>query len=447
MIAPTNRLILFTAAVALPLALLAALRLAPGPLAAVLGAAFALLALADAAGSLGRLDGVGARFPEVGRLTLERPGELFIEIDNGAGLNRLRVALALPRELASEHEVMAAALPAEGPRSLLPWPLTGRKRGRYLLDGIHLETDSRLGLWAVRRRVAAAGEVRVYPSTLRERRNLAALFLNRGLLGVHAQRQVGKGKEFEKLRDYVPGDAFEDVHWKATAKRGRPATKVFQIERTQELYVVIDASRLSARRVPASGDDNAAELDQLERFITAAMVLGLVAEHQGDRFGLVAFHDQVARFVRAKNGKAHYRACRDALYLLEPKLVNPDYAELAAFLRTRLRHRALLIFLTNLDDPILAENFLANIDLIARQHLILVNMISPPGVAPFFSSPGLTEPDQLYRALGGQIQWQKLIELGRGLSRRGVAMRMIDDEKLCPQLVGQYINVKRRQVL
>ena len=43
------------------------------------------------------------------------------------------------------------------------------------------------------------------------------------------------------------GDSLGDVHWKATAKRGHPVTKEFQIERTQEVYCIIDASRLSAR--------------------------------------------------------------------------------------------------------------------------------------------------------------------------------------------------------
>ena len=93
----------------------------------------------------------------------------------------------------------------------------------------------------------AQSEIRVYPNLFTERRNLAALFLHRGAFGLHAQRQVGKGREFEKLREYMPGDSFDEIHWKATAKRGRPITKVFQIERTQEVYVVIDASRLSAR--------------------------------------------------------------------------------------------------------------------------------------------------------------------------------------------------------
>jgi uncharacterized protein (DUF58 family) len=253
---------------------------------------------------------------------------------------------------------------------------------------------------------------------------------------------VGRGRELEKLREYLPGDNYEDIHWKATAKRSRPVTKVFQIERTQEIYVVIDTSRLSARPI-----EEAAPATQLERFITAAMVLGLVAEKQGDLFGLLAFDDQVRRFVRARNGKPHYNACREALYTAQSRRVNPDFGEVFSFIRMRLRRRALLIFLTNLDDPVLAESFVRNVDVLARHHLVFVNMLAAPGVAPLFSDPGVATTDDLYQRLGEHLVWQKLRELQQVLSRRGVSMTLLDSETMCLQLVSQYINVKRRQVL
>src|SRR5262249_21337906 len=175
-----------------------------------------------------------------------------------------------------------------------------------------------LGLWSFQSSTPACMEIRVYPNLLTERKNLAALFLNRGSFGVHVQRQVGQGRDFEKLREYIPGDGYDEIHWKATAKRGHPVTKVFKMERTQEIYVITDASRLSARptsaaatkhdpqiltgtataapaeeaEARASGSDLGTFSSQssettLERFITAALVLGLAAERQGGVFGVV----------------------------------------------------------------------------------------------------------------------------------------------------------------
>jgi uncharacterized protein (DUF58 family) len=332
-----------------------------------------------------------------------------------------------------------------------------------------LEANSPFGFWSARRTVTTASNIRVYPNLSAERRDLASLFLHRGSFGLHAQRQIGKGREFEKLREYIPGDSFEEIHWKATARRGRPITKVFQIERTQEVYVVIDASRLSARlisRLPGTGrplpvgvprDSETLDFESglgnmpsettLERFLSAALVLGLAAEQQGDFFGLLTFTNKVEHFVRAKNGKAHYSACRDALYTLQPQIVTPDYDEVCSFIRLRMRRRSLLVFLTALDDPVLAENFVRNMDLIRRQHLVLVNMIQPPGVAPLFSDPNVASVDDLYRHLGGHLLWQKLRELEKILHRRGVHFSLLKNERLSAELVSQYLNLKRRQAL
>ncbi|HEY2952599.1 MAG TPA: DUF58 domain-containing protein, partial [Verrucomicrobiae bacterium] len=288
--------------------------------------------------------------------------------------------------------------------------------------------------------------------------------------------QVGKGRDFEKLREYIPGDSYDEIHWKATAKRGHPVTKIFQIERTQEVYVVIDASRLSARAVESTADSSvvigqwsvakatdhgprttdheqqttdstSSQTSILERFITSALILGLAAERQGDLFGLLTFTNTVETFVRAKNGQAHYDACRDALYTLHPRIVTPDFDELATFIRLRLRRRALLIFLTALDDPVLAENFTRSMDLLARQHLVLVNMMKPPGANPLFTDAGVSTTDDLYRSLGGHLQWHNLRELEKVLQRRGVRFSLLDNERMSTQLVSQYVGVKQRQLI
>jgi uncharacterized protein (DUF58 family) len=286
-------------------------------------------------------------------------------------------------------------------------------------------------------------EIRVYPNLHTERKNLAALFLNRGAFGLHAHRQVGKGRDFEKLREYTPGDSYDEIHWKATARRGRPVTKVFQIEKTQEVYVIVDASRLSARETEQTAEAKTA----LEGFVTAALVLGLAAEQQGDLFGLLTFTNRVEKFVRAKNGQSHYSLCRDALYTLEPKIVTPDFDELCTFIRLRLRRRSLLVFLTALDDPAIAESFVRNIGLLRGQHLVLVNMLQPAGVMPMFATPEIGGLDDLYEQLGGHFRWRNLRELQKTLQRQGVQFSLLGNENLSAELVSQYLSVKQRQLL
>ena len=482
MIVPQARLLFWVVAVVLPFATLAGVYEAAAPISFAVMGIFVLTVLVDALLSFNSLKGISLKLPPITRASKDRAARLELQIGNTTQKGRrFRLGLAFPPEIETDDEIMDVALPA-AEWSKLNWSFTGRTRGNYHLTRAYLEGKSPVGFWSFRSPRRFDSEIRIYPNLLTERKNLAALFLNRGGFGIHAQRQVGKGRDFEKLREYIPGDSYDEIHWKATAKRGHPITKVFQLERTQEIYVVIDASRLSGRVTtstsltperaaislgarPSSSssfskepmstsrmrnedeDETTRPTSTLERYITAALVLGLAAERQGDLFGLLTFSDKIESFIRAKNGKTHYHACRDAIYASEPRVVTPDYEELASFIRLRLRRRALLIVLTALDDPVLAESFVRNMNLICRQHLVLVNMIKPRRADPLFTHADVQTNDDIYQELRGHLQWHTLRELQKVLQRRGVDFSLLDNERLSADLVSQYINVKQRQIL
>lgn len=433
MIAPRNRLLFWFAVVVVPFAILAGTHPATLTVCVTLIAVLLFLIVLDALLSRSALEGLRLEVPTVSRLGLEKDGAIEIRLLNPVRRPRsLRMALPLPAEFAVSYEELDVTLPGDAEWSRLTWPCRPAKRGTYALRTAYFEAASSMGFWTVRRSAPVLGEVRVYPNLQRERTGLGLMF--RGAFGSHAQRQVGKGREFEKLRDYVPGDGSEDIHWKATARRGRPVTKVFQIERTQEVYVAIDTSRLSARE------------DAIERQLSAALLLGLAAEHQGDLFGLLAFSDRVESFVRARHGAAHFQACREAIYARQPRPVNPDFDEVCTFIRLRLRRRSLIIFLTALDDPLLSENFVRAVGLVARQHVVLVGMIKPAGIAPVFSSP-VERAEDLYDRLGGHLRWQNLEEVGGHLHRLGVKFSLFENEHLGLRLVSDYLTIKKRQLL
>jgi uncharacterized protein (DUF58 family) len=361
----------------------------------------------------------------------DRTQEIRVRVYNAS---RVRIGIVVPEGIHADSEEIDVELPSE--ISEFVWKWTAQRRGLYRVDAVYLEAVSPLGMWQVRRKDDAAMEVRVYPN-LRRDEDLKAL--RQGVSGVHAMRQIGRGREFEKLREYLPGDGFDEIHWKATARRGRPITKVFQVERTQEVYVIIDRSRLSARAV--------VEETTLERSISAGLIVGAAAEKRGDLFGLAAFSDQVDAFVRARNGKAHYAACRDAIYQLHPKPVSPDFDEIATFLRLRLRRRALLLFLTSLDDPVLAENFARATRLLSKRHLVLAGMIRPEAANRLFEDDAVASAEDVYRDLAGHIAWKRLKELETSLARQGVRLSVIDPHGFSAALIGIYDSVKQRQLL
>jgi uncharacterized protein (DUF58 family) len=447
LIVPTPRIMRLFAATVLPLALASAML--PNGFSLLCGISLLLCAIggADAWQAGRRMRGINVEFPERFNLSCNRQAGLPFRVSDLSGAPRsLVIALQLPGGITSPCPEYPLQLSGEGQSVRGLWPVTASLRGSHLLEQCRLRLLSPLGLWYAQTPLPAGTRIRAYPNLGAERKRLAALFLNRNTALVRPARQVGQGREFEKLRLYIPGDSIGDIHWRATAKRGHPVTKEFRIERTQEVYVIIDASRLSAREVaPRSGEGITEPL--LERYILSALILGSVARKQGDLFGVMAFSDQVLGFVRAKSGAGHFGACRDAIFNLAPATVNPGYEEAASFLAARLRRRALLIFLTSLDEPALAEGFVRSIGVLSRRHLVCVAMQRPEAAVPLFSGGEAQGVDDIYRSLGGHIVWHGLREMKQTLRLAGVQLSLVEDERMSAEVVSRYLDVKRRQML
>jgi uncharacterized protein (DUF58 family) len=213
-------------AVTIPLSLLGAVE--PGMLSIcfLITGGFAVAIAADALAARRSLAGICIEAPPVARMSKDREGKLEVRIRNDAGRRRsLRLALDLPPEIPVAQEDLEVELPAETQWSRLVWSCTPVKRGNYTVNSAYVEGVSALGFWAARKRISVQSEIRVYPNLMAERKNLAALFMNRGVFGMHVERQVGKGRDFEKLREYVPGDSFDEIHWKAAARRADQSRK------------------------------------------------------------------------------------------------------------------------------------------------------------------------------------------------------------------------------
>jgi uncharacterized protein (DUF58 family) len=392
---------------------------------------FVLVAALDAVLGHRNLAGVTLSMPDVVRFVRRRKGTIAVTIRNdNAGVSRVRAGIVLDDTLGCDAADLFLALPARGESATTLLDAHPRTRGTFVIDTAALEACSPLGLWNARKRVSLHSEIRVYPDLGTDNSVVAPLLMRRKP-GLHLQRQAGRGREFEKLREYI--------HWKATARRGHPITRQYRVERTQEIYAVLDCSRLTGR------DAEAGET-VLERYITASLVLSLACRQQGDLFGLVTFSDTVHSFVRAGGTHAHFDACRNALLNLAPRIVAPDFAEVAATLDARLRRRAMLVFLTELDDPVLSEDFLKVTGPLSRRHLLAVASVREKTEEALFELPAASVPE-VYERLGGHLAWRRLNELAATLRSRGIRMFTAHPAKLSLELTRFYLNTKQRQAI
>ena len=432
MLVPSPRLLLVSLAVALPLAAVGGMFPNATAGCAVGLAVCAAVAAFDALAALRRIGEVAVRTPRFIRLTKDAAASFPLTVENrDESACALRLGVNLPSGIDTDTPVLELSAPRGA--SLVEWPCTGRARGDHALRELYVESGSPLGLWLARQPRALDFAFRVYPN-LRDHAT-AALFLRTDNPGMRVRPQVGKGREFENLRHYLPGDSFEDIHWKATAKRSFPAVKLYRVEHAQEVYAIVDSSRLSARE------------GILESFVDAALHLALVAEKQGDRFGLVTFSDRTHKFVRARSGMDHFRLCRETIYNLRAQRVSPDFRDVFTSLQINLRRRSLLVFFTSLDDALLAETFERDIPVLSRRHLVLVNVRRTAALHPLYAGGEVNDLDGLYAGLAGQMLSNRMRALEIALQNRGVKLTVTDPERIKMQVTAGYLEVKRRQIL
>lgn len=412
-------------------------------------AGYAMVLVIDFSISKPLLKTVEIRVPKIIRLSKNRETAFSLTVfRNRASVSKAAIGFALPKLQFDAPDIRHIELAGE--KSIISWPITGLKQGQHILETCYMEIPSRFRLWALRKKTAVHCELRVYPDIFSQEKILASRFLE-STPGAHAQKKMGKGREFERLREYLPGDLYEDIHWKATARRGTPVTKIYQIERTQDVYVVIDSSRMSARSANGGILENTSDRIQdesiLEKYILTALSIGKAAEKQGDKLGLIVFNDHVEQFLPAGGRKSHYTACTDILYKTVTRPVTPDFTELITFIGNRVRKRALLIILTSLDDRAVAESLMDHVHILSRRHLLMINMLKPVNAGPLFSNAGLTSVNEIYEALGGHMAWQYLREAEQNLHRLGIGFFVHPYRELAYQIISEYLKIKQRQVL
>src|SRR6201988_376050 len=469
MIAPRTNLVVWAAAIILPLSILAGL---VGGLRSicVLGiVVFVLATLVDLLLGLGKYRQLEFQIPAVNRVTAGRDFELDLKL-NGTGLRggAIRLVLDLPPTVSPAQSHIPLRIKPGIENLSIPVKAVAEYRGTYPINRLFFDWISPARLWVFREERPLRSELRVYPDLALEGRKIAH-FLDRGGVGVHRQRQIGRGREFEKLREYEPGDSYDSIHWKAAAKRHKPITKVFQVEKSQEVYIAIDSSRLSSRSLsfsyssstvvqPSAHDAKHTQSHGgagappyrstiLESFIAATLLAGATAERQGDLFGLITFSDKVDQMARARSGSLHFYHCRDLLINLQAMLVAPDFEDIAATLLNRLTKRSLVIFLTSLDDSVTGENFLLAARFLARRHLVMAIMLLPPDAQPLFSAPGVENTDQIYENIAGHLRWAKLQELRKQLLHSGVLFHLAPGQNFTLTVISEYLATKRRQLL
>lgn len=319
----------------------------------------------------------------------------------------------------------------------LDFAVRGIARGRERLEPPHLAAR----FWGLAERVAPAGaegEVCVLPDLKAVGRLHAKLnrFVLRGL-GSRTSARLGKGREFDRLREYVRGDEFRDIAWKASARHGKLIVREYRIDRSQDVLVCLDRGhRMEAR---------AARLTKLDHAVNAAVVLAYMCNRMEDRIGILSFATEVELGQPPGRGSAHLRRLTDFAASVEGDYVHTDYLALAADLRRRLRHRTLIVVLTALPE-LEHEALLQAVGMLAPQHLPLVVVLTDPDLKAAAGFLPASKPE-LVRTLAAQDLLAGREQTVRELRRRGAMVVETPPGDAGAHAMNAYIDIKRRQLL
>jgi uncharacterized protein (DUF58 family) len=338
------------------------------------------------------------------------------------------------------------------------WPWTAEiallRRGLWPGPRIGVERQSNFRLWRLRRWFDVPVPLRIEANLRPGRQEILRSPVYRMLVASRQTPWTGHGRDFERLREYQPGDTYSEIAWKSTARRAAPVTRLFQWEQKQEVYFVVDQSRASATTLdPATNSESSAPQKRaprrmLDLAVETALVGATVALELGDEFGLVTYADGAKSWLRAGSGQSQLHQFRDRLLNVEPSPTTADYEALFADIRVRLRRRAYLLLLADLTERSISDSLRRGVGLVRSSHALLMTSILPAHVRPAFSPGEHLKTDQdVYAALAGDRENQRLAAMARQLRQLDVQLRYIPAEKFLRTAVEGYLQSKREHRL
>lgn len=375
-----------------------------------------------------------------GRLAMGAETEVRVHIQNAS--NRA-VSLKLKDEfppqmiLNGEREGQLQIEPHS--TATLIYGLTPPRRGRFEFGYTALRFRSRLNLVWCDARGAQPAAVKVYPNLRRAREAELKALGARSLVSAHRKTSWrGEGREFESMRDYVRGDELRHVSWTATARRGKLTTRQYQIERDQTILVALDAGRLMTARIEQE--------TKLDSAVHATLALFSAAARAGDNAGLVVFGRRIKSYLPPNRGRDHIDAALEALYAVEPEMIEPSYPHAFEFIAANSKRRSLVVLLTDLVDEEGSKELLTSLNLLRPRHLPLVVTIADRDLKAVVQGVPESTKDLFTQSVAEEIIHHREAALRMVESVGGLALD-VTAAALAPTLLETYLRVKERGLL
>ncbi|MBI5856782.1 MAG: DUF58 domain-containing protein [Sphingobacteriales bacterium] len=381
-------------------------------------------------------NGIGAERIVSERFSIGDPNKVFINLSNHYAFPvRISIIDEIPIQFQDRNWLKKAKLErASG--FTLNYVLTPTSRGEYIFNDINIYVHAPLQLVKRRYTFPAKQIVKVYPSYVQMRRYQLLAVSNRlQEAGVKRIRKVGHSMEFEHIKEYVRGDDYRTINWKATARKDNLMVNNYTDERSQQIYCLINKGRVM--KMPFNG------LTLLDHAINASLVLSNVALVKQDKAGLITFEKNLDTFLQADKKPTQMSLVLESLYRQKTDFLEADFEKLFAVIRNRITNRSLLVLFTNFESVESLQREMPALQKIAHYHLLLVVFFENTELKSIVERKADSLENIYIRTIAEKFAYEKRLMV-KELHKNGIPSILTTPENLTVNTVNKYLELKTR---
>lgn len=308
-------------------------------------------------------------------------------------------------------------------------------RGVYSFGYISIFARSPVGLIQRRFTMGEPKEVKVYPSYLMLT-HYELLAINNRLtdLGIKRIRRVGNHTEFEQIKDYVVGDDFRRINWRATARASKLMTNVYQDEHSQQVFNVIDKGRVMQQAFRG--------MTYLDYAINASLVLSYIAMRKDDKAGIATFSDKFEDFVAPSARSGHMQQILETLYRQQTQFAESDYSALVAHFNQCVSKRSLVVLYTNFANKVSMERQLPYLVQLNRRHRLLVVFFVDNELKDYIATRPDNDEEYYRHVIAEQFAYEQRLVVS-SLKNHGILALLTTPESLSVDVINKYLELKK----
>jgi len=322
-------------------------------------------------------------------------------------------------------------------RKLINYVLRPTKRGEYEFGLVRVFVKSPIKLVSRRYNFGKGEILPVYPSFLQMRKyELMAISDHLSELGIKKIRRLGHSLEFEQVKNYVQGDDFRTINWKATARRGSLMVNSYTDEKSQHVYCVIDKSR--AMKMPFEG------LSLLDYAINASLVLSNIALLKEDKAGLITVAEKIGAIVPADRKPTQINKILEVLYKEKTRYLETNMELLYSTIRSVIKQRSLVVFFTNYESLSSLQRQLPFLKRIAKFHLLLVVFFENTELKKLSENPADDVEGIYIKTIAEKFAYDKKL-IVKELAKNNIQSILSTPQNLTVNTINRYLEIKANQ--